>query len=222
MGQTDGDRPRPRPLLLVSRLRRAFPPVLVAALAVFAGLTAAPGSARERSLRPGRWCGGPAWRVLTLSDADRARVSLEPEQTSIPALGTLRPPAHIGIRRTSSFERHLWHFEVIVDRYRIGSDGEIALVLYDIPSDRYMNAYLANPHCLSHRTRARSRIAAARRAFTSRCPRVTAAWQLLGITARITGVGYWNPLHTTRGALPNGAELRPIVDFQIVSGCGIG
>lgn len=203
------------------RPRRTSSLVLIAALAVAAGLTAAPGSARHASLPPGPWC-GPLWRVITLSDVDRRKVSFSPRQTSIPALAALAPPARITARRTTFFERHTWQFEVIVDRYRIGSDGEIALVLYDIPGNRYMNAYLANPHCLSKTTRARQRIAAARAALTSRCPRVTAAWQLLGITARITGVGFWNPVRTTRGALPNGAELRPIVDFQVVSGCGVG
>ena len=204
------------------RLRRVLPLALVAVLAALAGVSASPGSAKPRSLHPGTWCGGTRWRTITFSDADRRTVSLVPRPAGIPTIATYRPPARIGGRRATAFERHLWSFEVIVDRYRIGSDGEIALVLYDIPSDRYMNAYLANPHCLSNGTRARSRIVAARRAFTSRCPRVTAAWQLLGITARIAGVGYWNPVRTTRGALPNGAELRPIVDFRIVSGCGSG
>lgn len=202
--------------------RRLLLLALLAGLAAAAAVTAAPGSARRDSLRPGPWCGGALWRTLTFSDVDRRRVSLDPVQTSIPALAELTPPARITGRRTTSFQRHLWHFEVIVDRVRIGSDGEIAFVLYDIPGNRYMNAYLANPHCLTNATRARSRIVAARLGYTSRCPRVTASWQLLGITARITGVGYWNPLKSTRGALPNGAELRPIVDFQVVSGCGVG
>jgi hypothetical protein len=34
------------------------------------------------------------------------------------------------------------------------------------------------------------------------------SWQLLGATVVISGVGFWNPARTTRGALPNGAELR--------------
>jgi hypothetical protein len=204
------------------RVRRTFPLLLTLAVAVAVAVTAAPGSARHASLKPGPWCGGPLWRVLTFSDADRGKVSMTPVDTSIPAIGTFARPTRITGRRTTPFQRHLWHFEVIVDRYRIGSDGEIALILYDIPSNRYMNAYLANPHCLTKGTRARKRIVAARAALTSRCPQVTAAWQLLGITARITGVGYWNPYTSTRGALPNGAELRPIVDFQVVSGCGVG
>lgn len=183
-----------------------------------AAATAASGSAR---LEPGTWCGGYAWRVLTLSDPDRGKLSLRPRDTNIAQLASFKPPARIvQTRRSSWFQRRTWRLEVIVDRYRIGSDGEIALVLYDIPTGRYMNAYFANPHCLSAKTRDRRALVAARKVFTSHCPPVKSSWQLLGISAKITGVGYWNPVRTTRGALPNGAELRPIVGFQIVSGCG--
>jgi hypothetical protein len=63
---------------------------------------------------------------------------------------------------------------------------------------------------------------AARREFSSHCPPATAQWQLLGTTVQVGGVGFWNPSKTTRGALPTGAELRPLTDLRIVSGCGIG
>ncbi len=105
---------------------------------------------------------------------------------------------------------------------RIGTDGEIALVLYDIPSSTYMNAYLANPKCLSSGTPMRKAMVAARAELTGRCGRVTPGWQALGASASITGVGYWNPLKVTKGALANGAELRPITGFRITSGCGVG
>jgi hypothetical protein len=49
----------------------------------------------------------------------------------------------------------------------------------------------------------------------------TPAWKLIGITVDIQGVGFWNPARTTRGALPNGAELRPVTGLTIVSGCGV-
>jgi len=82
-----------------------------------------------------------------------------------------------------------------------------------------MNAYLANPHCLTKRTRDRTGLIAARRSFTTHCPPATASWQLLGASVDLAGVGYWNPSTVTRGALPNGAELRPLTNFRIVSGC---
>jgi len=37
----------------------------------------------------------------------------------------------------------------------------------------------------------------------------------------VGGVGFWNPSTATRGSLKNGAELRPLTNFKIVSGCGV-
>lgn len=110
----------------------------------------------------------------------------------------------------------------VVDRYRIASNGEIVLSLYSIESAQYINAYLPNPNCLGPDARDRTGMIAARRELTSHCPTVIAPWQLIGVTVDIGGVGFWNPTTTTRGALPNGAELRPLTNFKIVSGCGVG
>jgi hypothetical protein len=67
----------------------------------------------------------------------------------------------------------------------------------------------------------REDIVAARQTLKAHCPRVTASWQLLGISVELEGVGFWNPSRSTKGALPNGAELRPITNLKIASGCGI-
>jgi hypothetical protein len=109
----------------------------------------------------------------------------------------------------------------VIDRYRIASNGEIVLILYSIETAQYMNVYLPNPHCLGPRARGRDDMLAARKELTSNCPAVKWSWQLLGITVDLTGVGFWNPSRSTRGGLPNGAELRPVTSFKIVSGCGI-
>lgn len=171
---------------------------------------------------PGAWCGGVRWRLMTMSDADRRKVHLDRIPTSISNLYALKAPRSIGVRRTTGFQLVSWRMQVLIDRYRIASNGEIVLVLYDIPSGKYMDAYLPNPHCLGPRARDRTGMIAARTAFTEHCPRPTAQWQLLGATVDVSGVGFWNPVHTTRGALPNGAELRPLTNLSIVSGCGVG
>ena len=169
----------------------------------------------------GSWCGGVLWRLMTLSDDQRGRVDLSPRAISIAEIAKLPPPTRIGATRATAFQRQRWTMSMVVDRYRIASNGEIALILYSIESAQYMNAYLPNPHCLGPRARDRSGMLAARRAFSSHCPPATAEWQLLGATVQVDGVGFWNPSKATRGALPNGAELRPLTDLTIVSGCGI-
>ena len=171
---------------------------------------------------PGPWCGGVLWRLMTLSDAQRGRVDFSPRTTSIAEIAKLPPPTRIGTTRATAFQRQRWTMSMVIDRYRIASNGEIALILYSIDSAQYMNAYLPNPHCLGPRARYRSGMLAARREFSSHCPPATAQWQLLGTTVQVGGVGFWNPSKTTRGALPTGAELRPLTDLRIVSGCGIG
>jgi hypothetical protein len=182
--------------------------------------TSATGAGKSGAI-PGPGCGGTLWRLMTLSDADRGRVSLDRASISIADLAALEPPRTVGLRRTTDFVRHDWRLHVVVDRYRIASNGEIVLILFSIPSGTYMNAYLPNPRCLTAHTRDRTGIIAARREFTQHCPQATPSWQLLGASVDISGVGFWNPIRTTRGALRNGAELRPLTNFEIVSGCGV-
>src|SRR5439155_1646403 len=46
-------------------------------------------------------------------------------------------------------------------------------------------------------------------------------WKLMTLSdTGKTGVGFWNPVKTTLGALQNGAELRPLTRLVITQGCG--
>jgi hypothetical protein len=154
---------------------------------------------------------------MTFSDVGRQKVNSTPVDTTIANIAQLLAPAKVGPRRTTAFQHHLWRLDAVIDRFRIGTDGEIALILYSIPSARYMNAYLANPACLTRHSRMRQQIIAARQELKNHAPQVTSTWQLLGFTVKLTGVGFWNPLHSTRGALANGAELRPVTRLKIES-----
>jgi hypothetical protein len=181
--------------------------------------TAAPMSRAEA---PGPWCGGSLWRLMTLSDPQRKSVVLHAAPSSIADIAKLVAPGRTPQARQTQFQRHVWRLRTVIDRYRIASNGEIVLILYSIDSAQYMDAYLPNPRCLEPRARDRTGLIAARRQLTERCPAATPAWTLLGITVDLAGVGFWNPSRATRGALANGAELRPITNFKIVNGCGIG
>jgi hypothetical protein len=197
--------------------RLTFVAALAAVLAVVA---AAPAGARHAVVpAPGTWCGGTLWKLMTLSDATRWTVYPTPIRTSIPAIANLTAPKRITASRTTSFERQVWSLTAVIERYRIQSNGEIALELYDVPSSLYMNAYMPNPRCVTNASH-RSEILAARSAFTKDCGKPTAAWQTLGATVRLAGIGFWNPVKTTLGALGNGAELRPVIHFEPLQGCG--
>ena len=160
--------------------------------------------------------------MMTLSDPMRQTVDLDGTPTSIADIARLESPARTPQARSTPFQRHVWRMRTVIDRYRVASNGEIVLILFSIDSAQYMNAYLPNPHCLGPDARDRTGMIAARRQLTSRCAKVTPTWQLVGLTVDIGGVGFWNPNRNTRGALSNGAELRPVTNLKIVNGCGIG
>jgi hypothetical protein len=203
--------------------RPPLPTLLACAFLLLAALLCATAAASPLTPdSPGTRCGGELWRLTTLSDVDRAAVDLHGAPTTIAEIASLPSPKRIVASRTTAFQRSVWRLHAVVDRYRIASNGEIVLILYSIDTGQYMDAYLPNPTCLGERARDRTGMVAARKQFTSRCPTVSAAWQLLGVTVDVAGVGFWNPSKRTRGALANGAELRPLTNLRIVSGCGVG
>jgi hypothetical protein len=190
-----------------------------AAAAALAALTAAfalPAGAHVSA--PGPQCGGTLWKLMTLSDTGRSAVHWAPTATTIPDIAKLRAPAKITTARGSAFQKQVWKLKAVIERYRQASNGEIVLELYDIPTSTYMNAYMPSSQCLPSTARGRAQMLAARGGFLKDCPAVTANWQILGATADVTGVGFWNPVKTTMGALKNGAELRPLIDLKITQG----
>jgi hypothetical protein len=198
---------------------------VLAAAAVVAAITAAfafavPARAHVNAA-PGPRCGGTLWKVMTLSDAAKKSVQWSPSATSIPDIAKVAAPAKVTTARNNMFVKHVWKLNpVIIERYRMASNGEIVLELFDIGSATYMNAYMPAPDCLSSAARGRGQMIATRNSFTSQCPAVTTDWQMLGATADVSGVGFWNPVKTTLGALKSGAELRPLVSLNIKQGCG--
>jgi hypothetical protein len=204
--------------------RRLLLVAAVLALTAVAAATLPVSEARPAAGKraPGTWCGGKLWRQMTLSDGDRKAVDFHSIPTSINSIAALTAPPKIVTRRSTDFQRRTWRMQTVLDRYRIASNGEIVLVLFSIQTNQYMNAYLPNPACLSGKARDRTGMIAARNEFRSHCAIPTPNWQLLGATVDIAGIGFWNPSRTTRGALSNGAELRPVTNLRLIAGCGVG
>ena len=183
--------------------------VLAAGVAVQAGVAA-----------PGPQCGGTSWRLMTLNDAGKG-VNWNPVSTTIGDIAKFTPPTRLRAARTTRFQRRVWRInDAVIERYRVASNGEIVFELYDIPSSMYMNAYITAPSCMPANKTLRRAMVGARNGFLKHCPAPTPDWQTLGAHAVIFGVGFWNPVKTTKGALPNGAELRPLVGLTITQGCG--
>ena len=194
--------------------------VLTAAAVLAACVAAFAAPARAHVQTPGPQCGGTLWKVMTLSDTGKTAVAWSASQTSIPDIAKLAAPPKITTARSTAFQKHVWGMTTIIERYRVASNGEIVLQLFDVPSSTYMNAYLPAASCLPTKARGRAQILAARNSFMKECPAATGDWQMLGATADVAGVGFFNPVKTTLGALKNGAELRPLVNLKITQGCG--
>ncbi len=192
---------------------------VAAVAATIAAATALPAGARVTA--PGPQCGGSLWKVMTLSDTAKNSVTFAPTATTIPDVSNLTAPAKITAARSNSFLKHVWSLnKTIIERYRMASNGEIVLELFDVNTQTYMNAYLEAGSCLPTAARGRGQMLAARNSFLNGCPAPTKDWQMLGATADVSGVGFFNPVKTTMGALKNGAELRPLVGMSITQGCG--
>ena len=195
--------------------------VLSAAAALTAVVAAFASPAVARVDTPGPQCGGTLWKLMTLSDTAKKTVKWSAAPSTVPAINKLTAPAKITTARSNAFQKQVWSLSgVIIDRYRMASNGEIVLELFDIPSATYMNAYLPAAACLPSTARGRAQMLAARDGFTKGCPAPTNDWQPLGATAQVAGVGFFNPVKTTLGAAKNGAELRPLVGLSITQGCG--
>ena len=183
--------------------------VFAAAVAVQAGVAA-----------PGPQCGGTLWKQMTLADNGKG-VNWNPQVTTIGDIAKLTAPTRVTAARSTGFQRRVWKMnDVVIERYRMASNGELVFELYDIPSNTYMNAYVPATSCMTANATLRKAMVKARNGFMNNCPAPKNDWQMLGAHAVIFGVGFWNPVRTTQGALKNGAELRPLVGLTITQGCG--
>lgn len=194
-------------------------PAVGALVAACVIATAAPAKAQRQA--PGPACGGTLWRLMTLSDATRSQVRWPGAQTTVAAIAKRPSPARITNTRSTPFQKQNWRLTAVIDRFRVASNGEMVLVLYDVPSATYMDAYIPASACLPQATRGRAQILAARNALEAACIIPPATWMQLGATVQVTGVGFWNPVRTTKGALANGAEIRPVTGLTVLQGCGM-
>jgi hypothetical protein len=190
------------------------------ALATVAALLAAAVAAQAGTAAPGPQCGGTLWKQMTLVDNGKG-VNWNPLVTTIPEIAKLPAPTRVTASRTTPFQKRVWKMnDVVIERYRQASNGEIVLELFDVGSSTYMNAYIPSTSCMTSNATLRKAMVGARNGFVKNCPAANANWQMLGAHAVIFGVGFWNPVKTTQGALKNGAELRPLVGLTITQGCG--
>jgi hypothetical protein len=191
---------------------------LLALISLAAGAAAATAAGHRATAPSAARCGGPLWRLKTLSDPDRNRVSLDPTSTTIQAIRALHGPGNPPLRRRTPFQLHTWKVAAQITSFKLEKTGAIRLALYD--DNAYMNAVVPSPSCLPSASRDRAEILQAWRDFGAKCGKAGPSWKSLGAVILVQGVGFWSQRRPERGAAPNGAELHPVTGFRVVVGCG--
>ncbi len=148
-------------VLLVSSLLIACAVALSAPGGALAAPAKAPGACVRR-------------HALEADDAERSRASIGEVGAGglerSPTSANVAAPAKTPTTRSNAFQKQVWQVTAVVDRYRVASNGEIVLVLFDVRrSQRTWTRTSANPQCLSKTSRGRADMLAARTAV-SHCP----------------------------------------------------
>ena len=191
------------PLGVVRGCRRNFAglPILLT-LALSAGCTSVD-KTLERAKIP---CGLYRWQIKTLADPDARSIRWKPIDTTVKDLVTMSSPAWFDHRRRNSNEYYVYRVRAILASVHRNLDQDYHLLLRDPDDPRYrLVAEIPNPSC-ARATEHYSDVAANR--LTARALRARR-----GALVEITGVGFFDRLHRTRGSAKNRFELHPVLDL---------
>lgn len=151
-------------------------------------------------------CGIERWPVKILADRDRAKVNLNPVDTTVHELCSRDRPhrRYPYDRRVAQEELTTYRIRARLVRIRHERDSDLHLLLADplSPSDRLI-AEIPAPECAVG-TGLEDTYRRARQAVLA----MTA-----GAVVEVTGVGFFDFMHEQRGIAPNGIELHPVLDI---------
>jgi hypothetical protein len=148
-------------------------------------------------------CGSDRWPVKTLTDLDRAQVSMDPISTSIGVLAAIPIPEvpYPANHRLAPYELTTYRVRGRLLARMIERDQDIHLVLQDVESDATFIVEVPAAACAL----------GSPLQDTSDAVRATALAAPLHSLLTVTGVGFFDFLHEARGQAPNGFELHPVV-----------
>lgn len=152
-------------------------------------------------------CGRDRWPVKTLSDRDAAKVNLNPVDATISEL------AQIAVRkrrlpqdgRIALEELTTYRLKGTVQRIAIEKDHDWHLILADLADPRItITVEIPDPLCTVNVN--------AQRAFVK--SRNDLHWIPRKGVAEVTGVGFFDHVHTKSGHGKNGFELHPVLSIR--------
>ena len=154
-------------------------------------------------------CGVYRWRIKTLADPDAKSIRWKPVDTTIKDLATMTSPAWFDRTRRNSNEFYVYRVRAILARVHKNLDQDMHLLLRDPEDPRYrMVAEIPNPSC-ARATEHYSDVAANR--LTARV--LNARGRHAQALVEVTGVGFFDRFHRTRGSARNRFELHPVLDL---------
>ena len=190
------------------------------------------GTGEQEALRlaaaSGVRCGVELWPIKTLTDANAGQVQLDPVlSTSIAAVNALPVPSDPTTRQGNNFELHTYRVTAYLTGYKLEADNDWHIVLSDDGSESQghtMIVEIPNPACAQPpleptTSRVLTQITQARAAFETAFPPAGACFACnLKKQVTVIGVGFFDKLHGQHGVAVNGAELHPVIGFQVGGG----
>jgi len=156
-------------------------------------------------------CGYDRWPVKVLRDRDAKRVGRDTVQTTIRELNAIPIPEipYPRDRRIPPHELIIYRLSGYVEQIRVEDDHDWHLILSDPEDPRYtMIVEIPDPECAKD-TEYGPAYKSARDALR-RVPR-------RGLV-EVTGVGFFDFIHTQRGIARNGFELHPVLSLRPLTG----
>lgn len=163
-------------------------------------------------------CGVERWSVKTGTDGDASLINLQsPTQTTIASLDSLPAPTNLPPNnRIQPTETTVFQLQVTLTEYKLEADSDYHLILSD-GSGHTMISEMASPSCVGSSSRLLAGIQNARSEFDARYT-PTSSFQTANVPVTITGVGFFDFLHSQTGVAPNAIELHPVLDIQFDTG----
>jgi hypothetical protein len=104
----------------------------------------------------------------------------------------------------------------MLTEYKLESDSDYHLILSD-GSGNTMISEIASPACVESSSVLLSSIQNARSEFDARYT-PTSSFQTANVPVIVTGVGFFDFVHSQTGVAPNGIELHAVLDIQFGTG----
>ncbi len=165
----------------------------------------------ERDLEPTVRCGRQRWAVKTATDPAAASIDLQTvKSTTIARLSSLPRPANTGTR-TAPVETTIYSVRATLTTYLREDDSDYHLVLEDTRGNT-MIAEMPSPDCAVG-SRLRREITAVRGAFDRKFA-VSGSAKSVSQRVTVTGVGFFDFVHTQTGVADNAIELHPVTEIH--------